>query len=186
MFRFTFRTAVLTIAVLVLASPLLAQRRDHLTLQEVELVRDFQEVDYRMDVFVKAIERRLWAIKGVENLSKDEAKILKKDESKWGELPTGSAEQLYSDIEKILNEAIDKLEDVYDREPKNKRISWAYHILADFSEVLVPKLQAFADGSQNRRELGYLERAARYCNDILEVRNQIPRPSGKRPKRKRY
>jgi len=35
-----------------------AQSRDHLTDQETELVRFYQELDKRIEVFIKAIDRR--------------------------------------------------------------------------------------------------------------------------------
>ncbi len=37
-----------------------AQRRDYLTDEEIELVRDAQEIDKRIGVLTKAIDRRFW------------------------------------------------------------------------------------------------------------------------------
>ena len=85
-----------------------AQRRDHLTEQEVELVRDAQQIDERMKVFVKAIDRR-WLVINNDN---SQAKQVEKDVNSWGELPTGTRAQLLKDIEKLLDEAISKIDDV--------------------------------------------------------------------------
>lgn len=60
------RASALTIAALLLvvsihsaASAARAQQRDHLTPQEVELIKDTQVLDKRIDVFIKAAERRV-------------------------------------------------------------------------------------------------------------------------------
>ena len=39
-----------------------AQQRDHLTQQEVDLVKEAQVLDKRIDVFIKAAERRMMVI----------------------------------------------------------------------------------------------------------------------------
>ena len=41
-----------------------AQQRDHLTPQEVDLVKEAQMLDKRIDVFIKATERRIMVING--------------------------------------------------------------------------------------------------------------------------
>src|SRR6185369_7447343 len=74
------------------------QARDHLTEREVDLVKDAQELDKRIDVFVKAADRRLLSLNGVDAVS---AKQLKKDNEAWGELPTGSRAELVGDIARI-------------------------------------------------------------------------------------
>ena len=56
------------------ASPI--QKRDHLTPQEVDLVKEAQILDKRIEVFVKAAERRLMVINGT---AASNAKQLKKD-----------------------------------------------------------------------------------------------------------
>ena len=44
-----------------------AQQRDHLTEQEVDLVKEAQALDKRIDVFIRAAERRLMVINGSGN-----------------------------------------------------------------------------------------------------------------------
>src|SRR5688572_22583886 len=78
------------------------QKRDHLTQQEVDLVKEAQILDKRIDVFIKATERRLMVINGSTAAN---AKQLKKDAERWGELPTGSRAELVADIARILDEA---------------------------------------------------------------------------------
>ncbi len=38
-------------------------QRDNLTLEEIEMIRDEQELDRRMEIYVKAIDRRLMVLK---------------------------------------------------------------------------------------------------------------------------
>ncbi len=101
------------------AATIRAQSRDHLTLQEVDLIKDAQILDKRIEVFVKAADRRLLVLKGVDATS---AKQLKKDSERWGELPIGSRAELVGDIAHILDEAITNIDDVSSRDEKNPLI----------------------------------------------------------------
>src|SRR5207302_6366681 len=64
-----------------------AQTRDHLTEHETQLVRDNQELDKRIDIFIKAVDRRFAIINGT---AQPTPKKEKKDAEDWGELPKGS------------------------------------------------------------------------------------------------
>src|SRR6185436_5751462 len=72
-------------------------QRDHLTELEVERVKEAQILDKRIEVFIKATDRRLIVLNGTQAAN---AKQLKKDTELWGELPTGSQSQLIGDIER--------------------------------------------------------------------------------------
>ena len=65
------RIALHFVIALLLASSFVAQaaaqKRDHLTPQEVDLVKEAQVLDKRIDVFIKAAERRLMVINGSAN-----------------------------------------------------------------------------------------------------------------------
>src|SRR4030095_17089654 len=93
-----------------------AQARSHLTPQEIELVKEAQMLDKRIDVFVHASERRLIALNGS---SAANAKQLKKDSEKWGELPVGSRADLVGDLARILDEAITNIDAVSSRDARN-------------------------------------------------------------------
>src|SRR5256885_13086069 len=96
------------------------QSRDHLTPQEVDLVKEAQILDKRIDVFIKAAERRVIAINGSAAAN---TKQLKKDSEQWGELPTGSRAELVSDIARIFDEAITNIDDVSLRDERNPLIA---------------------------------------------------------------
>src|SRR3982750_4811338 len=95
------RIALTLLLVLVGPGLIVAQTRDHLTPQEVDLVKEAQALDKRIDVFIKAAERRLIVI---NNSAAANAKVLKKDSERWGELPTGSRAELVGDIARIFDE----------------------------------------------------------------------------------
>lgn len=60
------------------------QARDHLTEQEVELVKDTQILDKRIEVFIKAADRRMQVLSGTDATN---AKESKKDAELWGPSP---------------------------------------------------------------------------------------------------
>src|SRR5919206_3709141 len=115
-----------------------AQSRDHLTQQEVDLVKEAQALDKRIDVFIKAAERRLMVI---NNSSAANAKQLKKDSERWGELPTGSRAELVGDIARIFDEAITNIDDVSARDERNPLIAKSLRKLATAVNTIMGQLK---------------------------------------------
>ena len=162
-----------------------AQRKDHLTNEEIELIRFHQEIDKRMEVYVNAIERRFLVLNGTGSLTPKELKRLKKDSNKWGELPKGSQEKILSDIDKILDEAINKIDDVAERDMKSDLFAKAVHILADGAKSFIPRLKTFNEKAQTTREKAVIISAVDYCNMIIEASSQVKKPSKKKKKKKK-
>src|SRR5439155_24747690 len=79
----------------VIVFPAFAQSRDHLTDPESELVREYQQLDKRIEVFIKAIDRRFAIING-----KPQPEKIKKDKEKedWVELNNRQSTYLTYDI----------------------------------------------------------------------------------------
>ena len=96
-------TAVLTLSCCSLATAF--QAREHLTEHEIELVKDAQILDKRVDVFIKAADRRMLVLSGM-NPDAATAKQLKKDSDAWGELPNGSRAELIADIAGIASKMV--------------------------------------------------------------------------------
>jgi hypothetical protein len=163
------------------AATIRAQSRDHLTLQEVDLVKDAQILDKRIEVFIKAADRRLLVLKGVDTTN---AKQSKKDLEQWGELPTGSRAELISDIAHILDEAITNIDDVSSRDQKNPLIPKALRRLAvevgRIEEQLAP-LRAQAKGEA---EIASFELLNENAQSILEAANKLPPEVEKKTKAK--
>jgi hypothetical protein len=183
-------TTRLTLAVLVLlclsASPLFtsgvaAQARDHLTPQEVDLVKDAQILDQRIEIFVKAADRRLLVLTGLDAPS---AKQLKKDSEKWGELPTGSRAELVGDLAKILDEAITNIDDVSARDEKNPLIPKALRKLAAEATRIFDQLRPLRDQAKGDAEIARFEELTENAESILEAAKKLPPPAEKKGKAK--
>lgn len=123
-----------------------SQKRDHLTEQEAEHLRNFQEIDKRVEIFAKAAERRLLV------LTNPSATQKKREEETWGPLPTGSKLELLQDYKHILEEAEEKLDDWYNRAGKDNLLPKA---LSKFKEAVIkqiPQLRALAPQITDRKE----------------------------------
>ena len=158
-----------------------AQQRDNLTYEEIEMIRDIQELDGRMEIYVKAVDRRLMVL---NNATATRTKEIEKDSDKWGELPKGTKAELLSDIRKILDETIDKIDDVSDRDAKNDLIPYSLHVLADGAKRFVPELEKLKQMTTEPREIGLINNALDSCNEIIEAASKTPRPE-KKPKKKK-
>lgn len=158
-----------------------AQRRDHLTTQEVELVRDAQQIDWRMKVFVKAIDRRFLVL----NADGSQTKQVEKDIDTWGELPNGTRVQLLQDIERLLEEAISKIDDVAARDMKSDFFPISVHILADGANKFLPQLKTQLDKSTDEKEKGAILGAIEYCTQIIEASGKVKRETPKEIKKRK-
>jgi hypothetical protein len=142
--------------------PAEAQKRDHLTEQEVELVRDTQVIDQRIMVFIKAADRRLLV------LTTPNATQKKKEEEQWGPLPTGTKLELLTDYKRILEEAEEKLDDAYERSAKNELIPKA---LSKFKEAVtrhITQLRALASQITDPKEQRALAEAIEEAETVTK------------------
>ncbi|HLA10639.1 MAG TPA: hypothetical protein VJ023_08585 [Pyrinomonadaceae bacterium] len=157
------------------------QGRDHLTPQEEELIKDAQILDKRIEIFVKAAERRWLALNGVDGAA---AKQLKKDAEKWGELPAGSRAELVRDLAKILDEAITNIDDVSSHDDRNPLIPKALRKLAAETTVLVDRLKPLYSQAKGEAELASFAEFFENAESIIEAANKLPPPSDKKDKSK--
>ncbi|HJP91242.1 MAG TPA: hypothetical protein VJ875_04755 [Pyrinomonadaceae bacterium] len=162
-----------TLLFLILVGPglVLAQTRDHLTPQEVDLVKEAQVLDKRIDVFIKAAERRLMVINGSAAAN---AKQLKKDSETWGELPTGSRAELVSDIAGILDEAITNIDDVSGRDERNPLIAKSLRKLAQSVNTIMAQLKPLSANAKSDAEVASFESLNEDAQSILEAANKLP------------
>lgn len=148
-----------------------AQKRDHLTPQEVDLVKANQILDKRIEVFIKAAERRLIVINGTAATN---AKQLKKDAEKWGELPTGTRSELVGDITRILDEAITNIDDVSGRDERNPLIPKALRKLAASTTSIMDQLKPVRAEAKTEADISSLESLNEYAQSIFEAANKLP------------
>ncbi|HKP70621.1 MAG TPA: hypothetical protein VJV05_15145, partial [Pyrinomonadaceae bacterium] len=96
------------ILIVVVAVPAFAQKRDYMTEPEIELIRNNQDIDKRIDVLTKMIDRRFTAL-GVEVGGWKQSE---KDNEKWGDIRSGTKTELLYDIKQLLQKAVDDVDDV--------------------------------------------------------------------------
>lgn len=147
------------------------QKRDHLTTQEVDLVKEAQILDKRIEVFIKAAERRMMVINGTAAAN---AKLLKKDAEKWGELPAGSRFELVGDIARIYDEAITNIDDVSARDERNPLIPKALRKLAASVSSVMEQLKPLRGEAKTEGDAASLESLNEHAQSILEAANKLP------------
>ena len=157
-----------------------AQSRDHLTQQEVDLVKEAQILDKRIEVFIKAAERRMMVI---NNSAAANAKQLKKDSERWGELPTGSRAELISDIARILDEAITNIDDVSARDERNPLIGKSLRKLAQAVNSIMAQLKPLATEAKSDAEIASFELLNEDAQSILEAATKLPPEVDKKAKK---
>lgn len=157
------------------------QGRDHLTPQEVDLVKDAQILDKRIEIFIKAADRRMLVI---NNSGEVNAKQLKKDSEKWGELPTGTRAELMRDISRILDEAITNIDDVSARDENNPLIPKALRKLSAAASNIVTQLKPLATQVKNESETSSFDQLTENAEAIIQAANKLPAASEKKSKNK--
>jgi hypothetical protein len=153
-----------------------AQKRDSLTEFEADLIREAQEIDARMVVFVKVIERRFML------LENPNATQTEKEEERFGELPKGTKAQLLRDIERLLDESINNIDETATRDLKNKLLPKAMKTLVQGCQRFIPKLKAVDDKTTEKLEKTLVFNSIEYCNEIIEAQTKVPEPEP--PKKK--
>ena len=148
-----------------------APQRDHLTELEVERVKEAQILDKRIEVFIKATDRRSMVLNGTQAAN---AKQLKKDAELWGELPSGSKSDLISDIARILDEAITNIDDVSSRDDRNPLIPKALRRLAQAVNNIMTQVAPLKDQAKSDAEVASLELLNDDAQQILEAAKKLP------------
>ena len=159
-----------------------AQKRDNLTAEEIELIRNYQEIDKRMEIYLKAIDRRFLLINDANAASN---KQVQKDLDEWGELPVGSRTEIYSDISKILDETISKIDDIAAHDIKNELLPKAVHTLADGCRMRAPQFNSLLESAKNSAEKGAMLNSIDFCNQIIEASAKIAKPEKNDKKKKK-
>lgn len=159
------------------------QNREHLTPQEIDLVKDTQILDKRIDVFIKAADRRMLVLNAT-GADAANAKQLKKDSESWGELPQGTRAELIGDIARIFDEAITNIDDVSARDENNPLIPKALRKLAAAASRIVEQLKPAEAQAKNDAELSNFDQLAENAESILQAANKLPPPVEKKGKGK--
>jgi len=156
--------------------------RDYLTPQEIDLVKDAQVLDKRIDVFIKAAERRFQVL-GVQiqittiATTKQSQKQAQKEAELWGDLPKGTRAELITDIAGILDAAIENIDDVALRDEKNPLVPKALRRLADAATHFQAQLEPMREQTKDNPERLSIEQALQNVQEILEAAGKLPPPT---------
>lgn len=169
--------AIALVASLFQSSAFAVQRREHLTSQEIDMVRDAQELDRRTAIFIKAAERRMLL------LSDPQAPVSKhsqKDFSNMGEIPQSTRAQLFSDLAGILDEAIDNIDNAQEHNVQSSLIPKAVKNLTEASKRFLAQLMPLREKTEGgEREL--LEQVIDNLNQIIEASKKLPAEKSAKP-----
>jgi hypothetical protein len=154
-------------------------KRDHLTPLEVDRVKEAQILDKRIEVYVKAAERRLAVLSDANATS---SKQTQKDMEKWGELPKGTRADLISDIANILEEAITNIDDVASRDEKNRLLPKALRKLSDAATRFSSQLSAMRTQTREETERNAIDAALDKTSEIIAAAQKLPPPEQKEKK----
>ena len=168
--RLIARGVILALSLL-LAISATGQQRDHLTDAETDLVRFYQEIDKRTDVFIKAADRRFAIINGA---AQPATKKLMKDEPEWGDPPKGNRTELLGDIAGILDEAISNIDNVASRDAKNPLLSRSLRKLSTAANGYLNQLNSIKTKVTDPDEVAAIERVGDEVKEIMDASGHLP------------
>lgn len=160
-------------------------QRDYFTNEEIELIRDAQKIDDRIDVLTKVIDRRFAALK----IDVGGTKISPKDAEKWGVVPESSRFQLLLDIKRVLQKAIDDIDSLSERpdsailpDPEDKKARQTFadlfpkavRSLAAAAKRYQPALKAELDKPNAGSENGSILDSLEFCDQIIAAVAKLP------------
>lgn len=177
---------LLTIGVAFVFMPSTASaQRDYFTAEEVELVREAQKIDDRINLLTKIIDRRFDALK----VDVHGAKISSKEQDKWGVLPESSRFQLLLDIKRILQKAVDDIDSLAERpdsailpDPDDKKAKQSFadlfpkavKALGAAAQRYQPALKAELDKTNAGSETGSILDSLEFCDQIIAAVSKLP------------
>ncbi|MBX7055354.1 MAG: hypothetical protein K1X36_10390 [Pyrinomonadaceae bacterium] len=174
------------IVLLIIAAPTTAdaQRRDYLTDEEIEIVREAQQIDERIGVLVHAVDRRM-AVIGLGNSANGRSV---KEKDIWGPSPSGTRAEMLSDIERIIQKAIDDIDNLAARpdsaiinedegkKPKDPKalFSKAVRSLGSAAVRYRPIFNDELSKTEVKAERGLLLDIIEDCDEIIEAVAKLP------------
>jgi hypothetical protein len=155
-----------------------AQRRDYMTDAEIELVRDNQDIDKRVEILIRMIDRRLV----LAGLPAGGPAVKASEDSKWGPEPEGTKLQLLTDVKFLLQKAIDDVDDVSEHNEnaltQNKKEGLLFpksvRILAAAANRYLLPLRSASEKTRDEKERGVILQSIESCELIIESVKQLP------------
>lgn len=161
-----------------------AQRRDYMTEAEIEIVREAQDIDSRVDMITRMIDRRFLVLNVNVNGWKDAGKT----SDLWGDMPKGSRADLFNDVKRLLQKAVDDIDnlaanpdaapirDKGDKRAKKdpERFPKAVRTLAAAAGRYRGPLRSELDRSTSEIEKGSIIDSIDLCDQIIEAVGKLP------------
>ena len=142
-----------------------AQRRDFLTVKEVEALQYAQRIDLRIRMLTGAAERR-FALLGATVRTRKEWKD-------WGEPPVGTREEFLRDIDRILMKAIDDLDYTATEDTSAKFFRNAFDALGAACLDYEKNLRSLMDKAESDRERGVILSSLERCGHVAEASSKL-------------
>lgn len=166
-----------------------AQRRDFVTEAEAELIREYQEIDKRIEVLTKFIDRR-FAAAGIPGHTWVPPK---KNVELWGEEPKGTRLELLYDVKRILQKAIDDIDDIASREKTaiegnektGKLFPKSVRNLSAAAARYKPIFEAEISKTKVEKERGVMLDSIDLCDQIMEAAAGLPAEAPDERKKKK-
>lgn len=148
---------------------------DHLTVEEDDLIHETQELDKRMEIFVKAIDRRILVLNGTTEVKPEgkEKKEQKKESEKWGALPAGNRAELLADIKSILNEAVTKIDDAAEHNAKSPLLPKALKTLGAGCSRFITQLKPFYENAKSDAERASAYDSIETCKEVIDSQSKL-------------
>ena len=173
-FKF-FCFLIFTIA---LTGALNAQKRDYLSAAEADVVRNNQDIDARIAALTFAVDRR-FAVMGID--AKGPKKPALTPEDDWGAEPTGSKNELLTDIKQLLEKAIDDIDNLAGHLPEKAKeerkgvnlFNKAVKSLDSSAKRWMPLLKREFESAKD--EAGYSAAASsiEFCEQIIDAAKKL-------------
>ncbi len=181
--------------VLVFSGQAAAQRRDFLSEAEIEIIRDAQDIDLRIEALLRMADRRFHVL-GIDVKGwKDAGKA----SDVWGELPKGSRTDMFNDIKRIVQKAVDDIDNLAanpdaapirekdDKRAKkdHERFPKAVRNLAAGATRYMDPLKAELDRATGAAEKGLITSTLDLCEQIIAAAGTLPaetKPATKKDK----
>ena len=162
-----------------------------MTEEEIEIIRDAQDIDVRIEALTRMADRR-FALLGIDV---NGWKPSQKSSEIWGEEPKGTRIQLLSDIKKLLQKAVDDIDNLAshpdsapirekgDKQAKKdpERFGNAVRSLGRAAGRYLVPLKAELDKTQVDVEKGPILDSMDLCDQIIEAVGKLP-PEAKKAK----
>lgn len=190
----TYLFVLTAILIAAFAGSSYSQRRDFLTDSEIDVIREAQDIDVRIDSIVRMIDRRFTLL----NIDVQGWDGKGRNAEDFGDPPKGTRAELLFDIKRLLQKAIDDIDNLAERpesariraedevkEKKKdpKRFGIAVRSLAAASKRYIGPLRKLYETAESEKERGVIASSIDSCELIIESLGHLPAETSDKKKK---